>query len=68
MQKARVTDVAHVVIGNLDWHPNGRAFDGARVHLTPDPHAYVDVFYTLVNEGHAISLTGARANRVACNT
>lgn len=50
----------HVVIGNLDWHPNGRAFDGARVRLTPEASSYwIDAFWTLVNEGHAISLTGA---------
>ncbi len=52
-----------VVIGNLDWHPNGRAFDGARVHITPQPSSYwIDAFWTLVNEGHAVSLTGAPAN------
>jgi hypothetical protein len=50
----------NVVIGNLDWHPNGRAFDGARVRITPTPSSYwIDVFWTLVNEGHAFSLTGA---------
>lgn len=50
----------HVVVGNLDWHPNGRAFDGARVRITPTPGSYwIDAFWTLVNEGHAISLTGA---------
>lgn len=49
----------HVVIGNLDWHPNGRAFDGARVRITPEVNSYwIDAFWTLVNEGHAISLTG----------
>lgn len=49
----------HVVIGNLDWHPNGRAFDGARVHITPTPSSYwIDAFWTLVNEGHAVSLAG----------
>jgi len=51
-----------VVIGNLDWHPNGRAFDGARVRFTPQANSYwIDAFWTLVNEGHAISLTGAPA-------
>ncbi|GAB4212056.1 MAG: hypothetical protein OHK0013_34370 [Sandaracinaceae bacterium] len=50
----------HVVIGNLDWHPNARAFDGARVRITPTPSSYwIDAFWTLVNEGHAVSLTGA---------
>lgn len=52
-----------VVIGNLDWHPNGRAFDGARVHITPQASSYwIDAFWTLVNEGHAVSLTGAPPN------
>lgn len=52
-----------VVVGNLDWHPNGRAFDGARIHVTPQPSSYwIDAFWTLVNEGHALSLTGAPAN------
>lgn len=52
-----------VVIGNLDWHPNGRAFDGARLHITPQPGSYwIDAFWTLVNEGHAVSLTGAPPN------
>lgn len=50
----------NVVIGNLDWHPNGRAFDGARMRITPSASSYwIDVFWTLVNEGHALSLTGA---------
>jgi hypothetical protein len=52
----------HVVIGNLDWHPNGRAFDGARLRITPEANSYwIDAFWTLVNEGHAISLAGAPA-------
>ncbi len=52
----------HVVIGSLDWHPNGRAFDGARVRITPTPGSYwIDAFWTLVNEGHAIPLTGSPA-------
>ena len=52
-----------VVIGNLDWNPNARAFDGARIHVTPQPSSWwIDAFWTLVNEGHAFSLTGATPN------
>ena len=52
-----------VVIGNLDWNPNARAFDGARLHITPQPSSWwIDAFWTLVNEGHAFSLTGAATN------
>lgn len=50
-----------VVIGSLDWHPNGRAFDGLRARLAPAGATgpWVDAFFTLVNEGHAVSLAGA---------
>ncbi len=49
----------NVVIGTLDWHPNGRAFDGARMRITPERNSYwIDAFFTLVNEGHALSLLG----------
>jgi hypothetical protein len=42
----------HLVIGNLDWHPNARAFDGARLHIQPDAAGiWVDVFWTMLNEG-----------------
>ncbi len=44
----------HLVIGNVDWHHLGRAFDGARLHLTPaDDGRYLDVFFTTVAEGFA---------------
>ena len=41
-----------VVVGNLDWHPNGRAFDGARVRVTPQGASsyWIDAFWTLINE------------------
>lgn len=42
----------HLVIGNLDWHPNARAFDGTRLHIQPDAGGiWVDVFFTMLNEG-----------------
>lgn len=41
----------HLIIGNLDWHPNGRAFDGARVRIQPDEEGlWVDAFWTVLNE------------------
>ena len=42
----------HLVIGNLDWHPNGRAFDGARARFQPAPDGiFVDGFWTITTEG-----------------
>jgi hypothetical protein len=42
----------HLVIGNLDWHPNGRAFDGARARFQPvEDGLFVDGFWTITTEG-----------------
>ena len=42
----------HLVIGNLDWHPNGRAFDGARARYQPvEDGLFVDGFWTITTEG-----------------
>ncbi|MCC6876181.1 MAG: alginate export family protein, partial [Sandaracinaceae bacterium] len=42
----------HLTIGNLDWHPNGRAFDGARMRVQPDQNGlWVDAFWTMLSEG-----------------
>jgi hypothetical protein len=42
----------HLTIGNLDWHPNGRAFDGARARFQPvEDGLFVDGFWTITTEG-----------------
>lgn len=42
----------HLVIGTVDWHETGRAFDGARVHVPlATESAYLDIFATQVAEG-----------------
>ncbi|OIP40808.1 MAG: hypothetical protein AUK47_07555 [Deltaproteobacteria bacterium CG2_30_63_29] len=42
----------HLVIGNVGWHHLGRAFDGARLSLTPfESKASIDVFCTTLDEG-----------------
>ncbi len=41
-----------MIIGNLGWNEAARAFQGARLHLTPMENAvFVDAFVTLLNEG-----------------
>lgn len=43
----------HLTIGNLDWHPNARAFDGARARIQPVADgAWVDAFWTILSEGN----------------
>lgn len=39
-----------VVIGTLDWHQTGRAFDGIRAHYKMD-RGFLDLFVTQVAEG-----------------
>jgi hypothetical protein len=41
----------HFVIGNVDWHEAGRAFDGVRLHVENESKIWVDGFFSLVNEG-----------------
>jgi hypothetical protein len=46
-----------LVIGNLGWNEAARAFNGARLHLTPaSSPMFVDVFATLIVEGRALTL------------
>lgn len=48
----------HLVIGNVDWHETGRAFDGMRFHgELGSPGAYVDLFATFLAEGSQIGAT-----------
>ncbi|MEZ4340451.1 MAG: alginate export family protein [Sandaracinaceae bacterium] len=43
-----------MVIGALRWHPAGRSFDGARMHVQPTANGWwVDLFWTMLNEGGA---------------
>lgn len=42
----------HLVIGNVDWHESGRAFDGARLSIGAGD-VDVDVFATTLSEGFA---------------
>lgn len=43
----------HLTIGNLDWHPTARAFDGARARIQPDANGvWVDAFWTILSEGN----------------
>ena len=45
----------HLVIGNVDWHQTGRAFDGFRAHgALGDTGAYIDGFVTTLREGSLI--------------
>lgn len=45
-----------LVIGNLGWNELGRAFNGARVRLTPlDEPIFIDAFVTLLDEGRTTS-------------
>lgn len=46
----------HFVIGNVDWHPSARSFDGLRTHLELGGGAWTDVFFTVVEEGTAQDL------------
>lgn len=39
-----------LIIGNLDWHQSGRAFDGAHAHV-PLTKGFIDFFGTQVAEG-----------------
>jgi len=39
-----------LMVGNLDWHQSGRAFDGAHLSLTPGA-VVVDAFVTQTGEG-----------------
>ena len=49
----------HLLIGNLDWHPNARAFDGGRVRVQPDEGGvWVDAFWTLITEGGLADFAG----------
>lgn len=45
-----------LVIGDLDWHEAGRAFQGGRMRFKGRSGYYTDVFATLINEG--ADLTG----------
>jgi len=47
----------HLVIGNVDWNENGRAFDGARLHVGMDNGAYIDAFATQIAEGTRVGAT-----------
>ena len=43
-----------LVIGPVDISPSGRAFDGARVHITPAGANYwLDGFFTVLDEGNS---------------
>lgn len=43
----------HLTLGNLDWHPNGRAFDGARARIQPDANGvWVDALWSILSEGN----------------
>jgi hypothetical protein len=43
-----------LVIGDLDWNESARAFNGARVHLTPGEKPYfIDAFGTIILDGRA---------------
>lgn len=41
----------HFIIGNVDWHEAGRAFDGLRLHQALGGGAWIDGFAALVDEG-----------------
>lgn len=46
-----------LVIGDLGWNEAARAFNGARLHVTPgDKPFYIDAFATLIGEGRTTSL------------
>lgn len=41
-----------LIIGNLDWHQTGRAFDGAKLRLaSQDGASWIDLFATYLAEG-----------------
>jgi len=47
----------HLVIGNVDWHQTGRAFDGLRFHGDLGSNgAYIDGFATILQEGSALDI------------
>lgn len=52
----------HLMIGNVDWTPGGRAFDGARVHVVPSDKLWIDGFFAVTEEGSASSLTTPFSN------
>jgi hypothetical protein len=43
----------HLVVGNVDWHETGRAFDGLRLRFAPrgDAGPWVDLFGAWLTEG-----------------
>jgi hypothetical protein len=46
-----------LVIGNLGWNESARAFNGARLHLTPATSPmFIDAFATLISEGRGTTL------------
>ena len=40
-----------LVIGDLRWHQTARSFDGARLRLKPGGAAWIDLFFTQLDEG-----------------
>ena len=45
-----------LVIGEVGWNEVGRAFNGARLRITPtESPAYVDGFVTVINEGRLVT-------------
>ncbi len=51
-----------LIIGNLDWHQSGRAFDGAMLSITPG-QALIDLFVTQQAEGLVATTNPAFQNK-----